>query len=145
MCFFFSSWFPCSTKNERKTSGRHFFGFLEGLADSRMELIESRWEGAQRETRSSVYPFWTYIRIKHVGVYSITPFSWIYYFRFSLNNCFSTAAIYYLLVWIKYSPVFICLRYSKNVILVFLMTGFWSYVDFLLWTKIVKRHIWIIS
>lgn len=42
---------PFSTKNGKKTSGRHFSGFLEGYADSTMELIESRWEGVQRNSK----------------------------------------------------------------------------------------------
>lgn len=44
---FFFSWSPVPPRMGRKHLEDIFSGFLEGLADSTMELIDSRCEGAQ--------------------------------------------------------------------------------------------------
>lgn len=49
---FFFSWSPVPHRMGRKHLEAIFSGFLKGLADSTMELIKSRWEGAQRNSEA---------------------------------------------------------------------------------------------
>lgn len=95
-----------------------FFWLLEGLADSTMELIDSRCVGAQWKSEAFFYlSLWNIGRLIHISVHKIQ------HNHISLLIWLSEFLRYYhWWLWPKSILVFNCTRYSKNVISVFLMT-----------------------